>query len=249
MAMPSSVMRSSGCPRCAGNVLLSAEIVNERLAARGIKLIGEYVNNTTKTQFQCQHSHEWMAMPDGVMRGKGCPRCAGTAPLSADIINERMADRGIKLIGTFTGVMRKTQFQCQYGHEWMTKPNSIMNGHGCPHCATRGVWGKKGVMVYVLLYGADRVKIGITLDFKTRKRTLRHASGSPILPYALFQFGEGGGKAVWEIEQQAHAHFATYHCGLSGFAGATELFTADPDDVVAYLEQLGGVDILAQVAA
>lgn len=227
--------------------LTSAE-VQARIDAqgRGVRMIGEYVKSSTKTQFQCQNKHKWMAMPNSVMRGDGCPHCISLSP---DIITERLAERGITLIGGYVNTNTKTQFQCQRGHEWTTEPHHVMRGDGCPHCATRGVWGKKGVMVYVLLYGAGRIKIGITLDIKTRQRMLRNASGSPIHPYALFQFGNGGGRDVWEIEQQTHKHFAEYHCGLSGFKGATEIFTADPDDVVAYLAQLGGVDILAQVAA
>jgi len=76
MATPDSIMRASGCPHCAGNSPLSEKIVNQRLNGRGIRLVGDYINNITKTLFQCPEGHEWKATPSSVMSGAGCPSCA-----------------------------------------------------------------------------------------------------------------------------------------------------------------------------
>ena len=113
---------------------LTKEIVNERIADRGIKLIGEYENANTKTTFQCPEDHTWDATPDSVMSGSGCPHCGGLLPLTKEIVNERIAERGIKLIGEYENARTKTTFQCAEGHTWGSRPNDILNGNGCPHC-------------------------------------------------------------------------------------------------------------------
>ena len=40
-------------------IKLTKSIVNERLAGRGLELVGEYTNNATKTLFRCPEGHEW----------------------------------------------------------------------------------------------------------------------------------------------------------------------------------------------
>jgi hypothetical protein len=114
---------------------LTKDTVNERIADRGIRLIGEYVNNRTKTLFQCSEGHRWEATPGAVMSVSGCPHCAGVVPLSKQVVNQRIADRGIRLIGEYVNNQAKTLFQCSEGHNWEAPPNGVMRGTGCPHCA------------------------------------------------------------------------------------------------------------------
>ena len=163
-AVPSDVMAGKGCPHCAGNITLTKDIVNERIADRGIKLIGEYKSSRTKTTFQCKDGHTWDAVPKDIMNGSGCPHCAGNITLTKDIVNQRIADRGIKLIGDYKNSATKTAFQCAEGHTWETKPNSILNGIGCPHCSGKAPLTKEIVNERI----ADR---GITLigEYKDTK--------------------------------------------------------------------------------
>ena len=39
-------------------------------------MIGDYINQDTKTQFKCDYGHRWSSTPDSVMRISGCPKCA-----------------------------------------------------------------------------------------------------------------------------------------------------------------------------
>ena len=142
-AKPNDVMSGNGCPHCAGKAPLSKEIVNERIADRGIKLVGDYVKSSTKTTFECKEGHKWDAKPSSVMSGKGCPHCAGKAPLSKEIVNDRIADRGIKLVGEYVNTSTKTTFECKEGHKWDAKPNDVMRGSGCPHCAGQAPLSKE----------------------------------------------------------------------------------------------------------
>lgn len=124
-------------------VKLTKEIVNERLKDRGIELIGEYVNTNTKSTFKCPKSHEWSAIPRGVMSGRGCPYCSNRFEFTKEIVNERLKDRGIELIGEYYRSDKKTLFRCPYGHEWETKYTTIVGGHGCPHCSNNFPLTKK----------------------------------------------------------------------------------------------------------
>lgn len=48
----------------------------------GIKMIGEYIDTRTPTDFQCSVGHVWPAIPFNVyMHGSGCPYCTGVSVL------------------------------------------------------------------------------------------------------------------------------------------------------------------------
>ncbi|QKE54298.1 hypothetical protein ACSA001_1460 [Salmonella phage vB_SalS_SA001] len=46
-----------------GRQKLTIKDINIRLADRGIQIVGEYVNQRTKTVFKCQRAHVWEATP------------------------------------------------------------------------------------------------------------------------------------------------------------------------------------------
>jgi hypothetical protein len=141
---------------------LTKQEVNARLKGRGIKLVGEYEGTLTKARFKGSCEHEWMALPNDVMRGTGCLICSGKAPLSADIVNERIADRGIVLIGGYVGTRKKTQFRGSCGHEWLALPTAVMDGSGCPTCAPRT--DNNIIYIWKVVGVKNLYKIGITSD-------------------------------------------------------------------------------------
>ena len=91
---------------------LTKKIVNERLEGRGIKLVGEYKSTSTKIAFQCAEGHTWKSKPNNILNGNGCPHCSGKALLTKEVINQRIANRGIKLVGDYKTTNDKTTFQC-----------------------------------------------------------------------------------------------------------------------------------------
>lgn len=45
---------------------------------KGIKVLGDYINTTTKIDFQCEYGHVWKTMPRNILYfNAGCPVCAG----------------------------------------------------------------------------------------------------------------------------------------------------------------------------
>jgi len=138
MARPYSVLGNHGCPHCTKREPLTKEIVNSRISGRGLFMIGDYTNANTRVDFGCGKGHKWVVSAGAVMAGRGCPHCAGLAPLSKDIVNERIAHRGIVMIGEYRGVGKKSLFRCSHGHsDWMVAPTNVLNGVGCPRCADK----------------------------------------------------------------------------------------------------------------
>lgn len=157
LAFGSSVLRGSGCPHCAGQARLNAELVNQRIADRQIALIGKYVNKETKTNFQCANGHVWQAYPGHVMRGSGCPTCAGKAPLTAEIVNLRLSERGIRLVGEYNRALSHAMFEGVCGHSWRTSPSTVMSGGGCPLCAGNMALTTRAVSQRLSLRGIELI--------------------------------------------------------------------------------------------
>ena len=118
-----------------GRSKLTKDIINSRISNRSIFLIGDYTNVNTKVDFCCDSGHVWQSTPQNIMNGNGCPKCAGLSPLSKDVVNERIQDRGIVLIGDYVSALTKSEFRCELNHVWKAKPSAIMGGAGCPVCA------------------------------------------------------------------------------------------------------------------
>ncbi|EOH1034892.1 GIY-YIG nuclease family protein [Salmonella enterica] len=120
---------------------LTPEIINTRLHGRGIKLVGEYTRVDQKTLFRCDCGYEWETRAHSLLRGIGCPRCSGVAPLTDEIIRARLIEFGghLTLIGKSAGSGTPVKFRCTEGHEFERKPSLILrtqgNGGGkCPIC-------------------------------------------------------------------------------------------------------------------
>jgi hypothetical protein len=73
-----AVLHGQGCPKCAGNSKPSLDELSEIAQARAILFLGPYVNNATKTKWQCKKCELiWEATPGNVVVAKtGCPKCA-----------------------------------------------------------------------------------------------------------------------------------------------------------------------------
>lgn len=114
-----------------------------------INVIGTYTNNKTKIEFQCLVDgcfHKWMARPDNILSGYGCPECAKRkiSILRAKSHEEFLEEVAIKnpsvtVLGQYIADNIKIEFQCNNpgcGHKWLATPDKIIHKiTGCPECA------------------------------------------------------------------------------------------------------------------
>ena len=109
-----------------------------------VQLIGQYINSSTKIKTECNICHhQWKARYNDLIKGHGCPEC-GKIKTG---INQRMTheefilkinemfNSSIEPLEQYTKNDVKISFRCKAcNNEWKSKPNTVLNGHGCPKC-------------------------------------------------------------------------------------------------------------------
>ncbi len=70
-----------------------------------IEVVGKYVDSRTKISHRCKIcNHEWAAAPDKILRGRGCPKCAGNIKLTHEEYVEKVKNinPNIEVLGKYT---------------------------------------------------------------------------------------------------------------------------------------------------
>lgn len=79
MVTPANLLYGKGCPKCAGNAKKTHEEYIEEVALINpdIEVVGQYSGANTPILHKCKlDSNVWMARPDDILHGKGCPKCS-----------------------------------------------------------------------------------------------------------------------------------------------------------------------------
>jgi len=98
----------------------------------------DYINSTTKLEWQCEEGHIWKAKPADIKTSKTwCPYCAGRHQTIEDMQKIAKERRGSCLSEQYINAKTKLQWQCSEGHTWNATPNSTKNGQWCPACARK----------------------------------------------------------------------------------------------------------------
>lgn len=97
--------------------------------------LDKYINAITAIKHICLKNHEFMATPNKILSGRGCPTCAGRISNQQEYKNKLKRTEFINLehyINDRTNILHK-HLVC--GYEWKVRPNNIINGKGCPKCS------------------------------------------------------------------------------------------------------------------
>ena len=103
-----------------------------------IQIIGEYVNAHTNIDCKClQCGYEWKPKPHNLLKGHGCPKCAGRERLTLQTFKNKLHKINTDIILESDYINQTTYITvkcnvCNY--KWVVKPYSLLNGHGCPKC-------------------------------------------------------------------------------------------------------------------
>jgi len=98
-------------------------------------LSDKYVTMKTKLLWQCNNGHQWKAQPSDVSHGHWCPYCAGNAKRTIGEMQKLAEEKGGKCLSKkYKGTHVKLKWQCEKGHRWMARPNTIKRNHWCPTC-------------------------------------------------------------------------------------------------------------------
>ena len=136
---PNGLLSGYGCKKCAGKYKTTEDFIGELKEVNSdIEVLGEYVNAKTKIKIRCKKDgYEFKMIPNDLLRGHGCPKCAGNASKTTEeFINElKEINNNIEILGEYISNKTKIKCKCKIdGYEWEAKPNGLLNGYGCPKC-------------------------------------------------------------------------------------------------------------------
>ncbi|WP_104088703.1 MULTISPECIES: zinc-ribbon domain-containing protein [unclassified Cryobacterium] len=154
-AAPSSRNIGSGCPVCAGHVIivgfndlatLEPLVAAEWHPTKNGDLRPAMVARRSgkKVWWLDSHGHEWLTAISGRTNGSGCPFCSGKLLLAGfndlatrnpDLAAQWHPTRNAHLPSTVAPKSNtKAWWICSEGHEWLAQINNRSSGNGCPVC-------------------------------------------------------------------------------------------------------------------
>ncbi len=107
-----------------------------------------YINIQTKIHFKCKAcGWKWETVPDSLLAGHGCPKCAmknvrSKTTKSNDEFLLDIQRLGIEVtpLEKYINAKTKIMFRCNIcNNQWAAHPNQILTGHGCPKCGRRRI--------------------------------------------------------------------------------------------------------------
>lgn len=101
----------------------------------------EYKKSDEKILVRClKCNYEWKTIPSSLLRGLGCPKCAGNMKKTTDEIKKEISIiiPTVEILGEYKGDGVKILARCKIcNHKWKIKPNDLKNNHGCPVCGRK----------------------------------------------------------------------------------------------------------------
>jgi Zn-finger nucleic acid-binding protein len=142
---PSRHLSGDGCPKCGK----TKKLTTKNFIEKAKKIHGEkynyskveYKNSRTKVTIVCSEHGEFEQTPKSHLRGNGCSKCSGRYMdqeffiQKAKQVHENKYDYS-KVV--YDNSQSKVIIICPEHGEFGQKPNSHLNGNGCPKCRGYG---------------------------------------------------------------------------------------------------------------
>lgn len=139
-ARPSNLLRGTGCPKCVGRVpITNDEFLRLLLEVNeSIEPLEKYLNSQKKILCRCKKcGYEWYALPYNLLRGSGCPKCAGNVKRTNDEFMEmlRNINSEIEPLEEYKNNNTRILVQCKIcGYKWQAIPSYLLKRGNCPKC-------------------------------------------------------------------------------------------------------------------
>lgn len=132
--------------------------------------LSKYTLSNNKIYCKCKKcSFEWMATPNKLLDGRGCPKCSGrmrknTKQYIEDL--ERL-NPNIEVIGEYKNSSSPIDVRCKTCcYEWRPIANSLLRGNGCPRCSHRERISQEQFINELSIVNPNILVLG---DYKTKK--------------------------------------------------------------------------------
>lgn len=196
--------RGSGCPDCAGRVLiegardLATRFPHLAVEAHGWDPQAVSYGSKQKLSWMCPAGHIYQQSPnERTSKSRGCTVCRGKTPTPG--VNDLAVthpDLAREAIGwdpstVRYGSRRIVRWRCPLGHEWEASVNNrTANGAGCPTCAVPGFDPNgEGFVYLVATLDLEVFQYGVTGVPSTRMSQHRR-QGFPVV-LELYRVGSG----------------------------------------------------------
>ena len=152
--LPNNIIKGHGCPKCSGNAKKTHEEYVEELHIKNpiIRVMERYSGARTKILHHClKHDVYWKTYPETILNGSGCHLCmnekiAEKNSMSHDeYINElKQINSNVVVLGEYVNMKTQILHKCLlHNYEWMTMPESTLQGCGCPKCRSEKIAEKQ----------------------------------------------------------------------------------------------------------
>lgn len=177
LVAPGSVLAGNGCAMCSGNAKKTTEQYENEVHEINDKIVvlDEYINTDAAIRHQCLiDGHIWLAKPNNILNGTGCPKCANNVKKTQDeyIDEVKVVNPDIEVIGEYVNAKTHICHKCRIcNHAWMITPSDVLAGNGCPQChessGERRIrqWLERHNIVYVFQKTFDDCKDKRVLPF------------------------------------------------------------------------------------
>lgn len=115
------------------------KVFSELVAAKGGKVLTEYVNFSTKVEIRCRWGHIWPVTPNHVVNcGTWCTKCPKNISIqSKENFIQIVKQKGGTLMSEYVNNNTHVVLRCHLGHEWPVTPHSVAGAMNswCPVCS------------------------------------------------------------------------------------------------------------------
>lgn len=208
--IPSNILKGQGCPKCA----IKTQARNRRKTHEKFiqeikdkydneyKVLGEYKNAKTKILIRHKCGYEYRIIPDSLLRGGGCPKCAGVVKKTTKEFKKEIYNKygnEYEVLGEYVNNHTKILVKHNCSHKWMVAPNKILQGRGCPVCrkekrvASRTKTHEEFIQEIYNKYGDEYKILGEYINAKTKIKVRHNSCGYEwkVAPYNLLNNGHG----------------------------------------------------------
>ena len=108
--------------------------------AENIEILGKYEGSKTEIKCRCKiDGYEFETIPNRLLKGTGCPKCAGKNKTTEDFKQElEKINSDIEVLGEYKGSNKKIKCICKIDNNiWFATPSDLLKGTGCPICGEK----------------------------------------------------------------------------------------------------------------
>lgn len=143
-----SLLKGHACPKCRYKIIAQKKIELGKKSFLDkiytinpyIRIKSEYVKSSEKIIVEClKCGNDFPISPNNLLRGKGCPRCAGKYRITHLEFIEKMKEinPNIEILSEYKSTHSSVKCRCKKdGCIWYAPPHNLLKYSGCPICSS-----------------------------------------------------------------------------------------------------------------